>query len=243
MTDPDGSRVMRGTLPFTLDVAYELVVPSSPPPSAGHPVVLVLHGFGEDGRRMRERFTPLVDSGMAVLAPDGPYPVEMRPKTTDESARIGRAWYQFTGDQEAFIAACATSAAHLARVLDAAAAAKRLDRDNVVLVGYSQGGYLAGVWALSEPSRFRALVAIACRIKTEVFPPEALAAAKHLAVLAIHGTADVQVRVEPQRAAIEALRARGFAAELELHDGGHGLRREVVAAVYDFVVQLPRFLA
>lgn len=243
MAEQGSGRVVRGTVTFSLDAAYELALPSCAAPPSGHPVVLALHGFGEDCHRMLERFAPLVALGVAVLAAEGPYPVEMRRRVSGEPARIGHAWYQFTGDQPAFVAACAKTAGHLARVLDAAAAEHRLDRSRVVLAGYSQGGYLAGLWALTEPARFRALIAIACRIKTEVFAPDVLAQASRLPVLAIHGSRDERVRPEPQQAAIDVLRRAGFDARIQIHDGGHDLDGTVVAAVQAFLRDDLRFPA
>lgn len=233
VTDGEPDRVLRGSIAFTRDVNYSLALPAEPT-AARPPVLIALHGFGEDGERMLARFSSLTASGVAVLAPDAPYPVEIRPQKPGESARIGHAWYQFTGDQAAFVASCRTASEHVSRVLDDAAARHGLDASRVVLLGYSQGGYLAGLWALSEPRRFAGLVAVACRIKTEVLPPEALRAASGLRVLAIHGKSDAQVKLEPQQAAIDVLREHGFAARLHVYEGGHGLRREVAALVQEF---------
>lgn len=234
MTDGEPDRVLRGSIAFTREVSYSLALPAEPI-AARPPVLIVLHGFGEDGERMLARFTSLTASGLAVLAPDAPYPVEMRPQKPGESARIGHAWYQFTGDQQAFVASCATASEHVSRVLDDAAARHGLDASRVVLLGYSQGGYLAGLWALTDPRRFAGLVAVSCRIKTEVLTPDALRAANGLKVLAIHGRSDPQVRLEPQQAAIDVLREHGFDARLHVYEGGHGLRREVAATAGDFV--------
>ncbi|MCC7171126.1 MAG: alpha/beta fold hydrolase [Planctomycetes bacterium] len=229
--------MLRGSIAFTHDVGYALALPAATT-DAPTPVLVVLHGFSEDGERMLARFSHLTASGLAVLAPDAPYPVEVRAQKPGESARIGHAWYQFTGDQPAFVASCRTASDHVSRVLDDAAARHGLDASRVVLLGYSQGGYLAGLWALTEPRRFAGLVAVSCRIKTEVLTPDALRAASGLRVLAIHGKSDSQVRLEPQQAAIDVLRGHGFDARLHVYEGGHGLRREVAAYVQEFAVDV-----
>lgn len=237
VTDGDPDRVLRGSMPFTRDVGYSLALPATTT-GARPPVLIVMHGFSEDGALMLARFSHLTAGGLAVLAPDAPYPVEVRVQKPGESARIGHAWYQFTGDQTAFLASCRTASEHVSRVLDDAAARHGIDASRVVLLGYSQGGYLAGVWALTDPGRFAGLVAVACRVKTEVLTSDALRAANGLRVLAIHGRSDQQVRIEPQRAAIDVLREHGFDARLHEVEGGHGLRREVAARVQEFAFEV-----
>src|SRR5690606_21093629 len=131
-----------GSVPFTRDVAWRIELPDTPPPPEGFPVLLALHGHGDDGGRLGARLAGLLPAPYAVLFPDGPYPVEVRQAPPP---RVGCSWYAYSGDQDAFLAALETAGDHLERVLAAAAAEHGLDRARVAVLGYSQGGYL-GSW-------------------------------------------------------------------------------------------------
>src|SRR5262245_21152215 len=225
------ARIVRGTVPITLENAYTLILPPSAPPRGGHPLLVALHGYGDDGARLRERLAELEPAPYALLYPDGPYPVEVRDQWPP---RLGYAWYQYTGDQDAFVAALDRTSAHLAQLLAAVARTQPIDTSRVAMLGYSQGGYLAGVMALKNHARYRGLVAIACRIKVEALT-EVLPHAGGFEVLVLHGTADESVKLAPQQLAIETLRQHGVAVDFQIHPGGHGLRRELVPRIDAFV--------
>lgn len=215
-----------GAVPFVHEARWRLAFPESGGPK--FPLVVALHGFGESGERLRERLRGLEREGFAVMYPDGPFPLEMR---GEGGARIGYAWYQYTGDAAAFASALEAMAHHVDRLLDAALGDPRVDSARVALLGYSQGGYLAGAYALAHPQRLRALVAIATRIKVELFDDDRLRAARNLKVIAIHGRRDEHVPAERQREGIDRLAALGLDARLELHDGGHGLSEKLVPLI------------
>ncbi|MBK9383309.1 MAG: dienelactone hydrolase family protein [Planctomycetes bacterium] len=212
-------------------VGYRVALPTSPAPSAGHPLLLALHGFGEDAARFSARLAPLVGGPYALLVPDAPFPVEIR---EEEGARIGRAWYQYDGDAATFERALRWGAAHLEQLLREASRAFPLDPCRVVLLGYSQGGYLGSVTALRDRARYLGLVAISTRVKSEILAEE-LRSARGYPVLALHGERDRSTPLEPQRRSLEALRASGLAVELEVHAGGHGFRSELLPRIDSFV--------
>jgi predicted esterase len=225
------ARIVRGTVPITLESAYTLILPASDPPRGGHPLLLALHGYGDDGSRLRERLADLEPAPYALLLPDGPYPVEIRDQWPP---RLGYAWYQYTGDQTAFVAALDRTSEHLAELLTTVARTQPIDPTRIAVLGYSQGGYLAGVMALKDHARYRGLVAIACRIKVEALTA-VLPHARGFEVLVLHGVADESVKLEPQQLAIATLRQHGVAVDFQTHAGGHGLRRELVPRIDAFV--------
>lgn len=212
---------MRGSIPFTRDAGYRLFLPDGDPPAAGHPLVLALHGYSLDAEILLRRMRALTSGPYALLVPDGPYPMVVREA---KPPRVGYSWYQFTGDQDEFLREMETTIAHLERLLEKVCSEHPVDRQRVALVGYSQGGYLAGYMGLLRPECYRAVVTISSRIKVEALA-ESLPRATDLPVLVIHGRGDGVVLLEPQQEAIAELRRHGVAVELELHDGGHGLRR------------------
>lgn len=225
------SRNFEGLVPVSWAARYRIDVPEGPPPRGGWPLLVALHGFGDDGARIRERLRRLDGAPYARLFPDGPFPVEMH---EDSGLRVGFAWYQYTGDQPAFMRALAFADAHLQSVVDHAAAQVVIDRSRVVLLGYSQGGYLAGVAALRDPSRYHALIAISCRIKTESLG-DVLPRRAGYPVLILHGERDPSMPVSRQQDAATELRRHGVNVEMHVHAGGHGLRGELVPLVDAFV--------
>ena len=220
-----------GEVRFPLDVRYRLELPEGAAPAGGWPVLLGLHGFGDDADRLAGRLEGLADAPFARLYPDGPYPVELRDA---EPKRVGRSWYQYTGDQDAFLGALAVAGGHLDRVLESSAGAHPLHLDRVAVLGYSQGGYLAGWYAITNASRFRGLVAISCRIKDEVLGAH-LPAARGFPVLVLHGARDEAVKLPPQEESVARLRDAGVDVTLEVHDGGHGLKRSLAPRIGAFV--------
>jgi phospholipase/carboxylesterase len=133
----------------------------------------------------------------------------------------------WTGDSEEFTRSLERTAAWLLGVIDAEVAAAGLDAGRVSLVGFSQGGYLAGFTALRHPARFRALVVAAGRLKDEILAADApRAAAAGLRVLDVHGEKDAAVRPEPCRASAERLAALGLPVEFRTYDAGHAVLRD-----------------
>ena len=224
-------KVVHGEVRFSSDVRYRLALPEGSPPPGGFPVLLGLHGFGDDASRLAGRLEGLGSAPYALLLPDGPFPVEVR---AADPPRVGRSWYQYTGDQPAFLDALARAGSHLDRVLEAAGRDHALDLTRVAVLGYSQGGYLAGWYALTNAKRFRGLVAISCRIKDEVLG-EHLAGARGFPVLVLHGAKDGAVKLGPQEESVARLRAAEVEITLEVHDGGHGLKRSLAPCIDAFV--------
>lgn len=227
-------RTFRGSAPITLDTAFRLTLPEHADAARRVPLVVALHGFGESGERFLERLPGLEHAGLAVAWPDGPFPVEMREGNPPQPARIGYAWYQYTGDAAAFASALDFVGQHLDRLIAKWVGDHPIDPKRVVLLGYSQGGYLAAAHALAHPERFAGLVAIATRIKTELFSDAHLKTVR-LPVLAIHGRRDSHIALDRQRESIERLSALGISATLFEHDGGHGLKPELVPRIEEFL--------
>ncbi|HYC79326.1 MAG TPA: dienelactone hydrolase family protein, partial [Planctomycetota bacterium] len=209
-----------------------LKTPGGPAPRDGFPVLLALHGFGDDGPRLDARLTIPDEAPYARLFPDAPFPVEG--KDDAGRPRLGRSWYAYDGDQERFLSALRFAEGYLRDALDAAARRAPVDPRRVVLFGYSQGGYLAAVAAFRDRTRYRALAGAACRVKTEALGRELIGAAGY-PVLLLHGRADAHTPLDRQEAAVAELRRAGVDVALKVHDGGHGLRRDAGVEVDAFV--------
>ena len=106
-------------------------------PKASQPAPLVVAIAGLDSRKeeMVERFAPLVDRGVAVLALDSP------------------------GTGESGVKAAPGVEASLTRMIDAALARGGIDAKRIAVYGGSFGGYWAAILAVTDRERLRAVVA------------------------------------------------------------------------------------
>lgn len=193
-----------GSIAFPVDCPYTLVLPDGYTPERAWPLVIALHGMGQYEALMKRALAPLADRPWMWLFPRGPYPYEMR---GPEKIRIGYAWYLFTGDQDALRRSMAATTTHLLALQDVIRKSHTVGE--TVLVGFSQGGYQAGVTAANHHERFRGAACIGGRLKHEFMdaPPDARAA---LALLQLHGGRDANVTPDFARRAVDACKAAGF---------------------------------
>ncbi len=216
---------------YAADVPLVVERPAGEAPASGWPFVLALHGYGDSGDRLAARLERLDALPFVRLYPSAPFDVVVGPA---EARRLGHSWYGYDGDQAAFRRSLEKAEAALLAFVDDAVARYGLDGTRGAVVGYSQGGYLGSFVALRSRARFRALVAISCRIKVEALRDE-IAAAHDYPVLAVHGERDEATRVEGQARAVDELVAAGVRARLLRHAGGHGIRRDTVTEIASFL--------
>ncbi len=138
------------------------------------PAILFLHGYGGDGLGSI-RMTGMVDlvlrRGYAVIAPDG------QPRRTGK----GRSW-DFHPDRPA----TRDETAFLIAVADDAAARFGLDRNAMLLAGFSIGGSMTSYVACRAPEAFAAYAPVA----GSFWRPHPAACAGPVRLLHTHGKAD-----------------------------------------------------
>ena len=127
------------------------------------------------------------------------------------------------------------------RFLDAAQARYPMQRDKLVLLGFSQGGAVAYDVFLREPERFAALVALSSWLPDPVLegltPKPAL---KGRPVLAIHGTQDTMIPVERARASRDKLLPLGVALHYREFEMGHELAPDALGELLRWLGELAR---
>lgn len=208
--------LLSGKTPFRLDVPYTLIESGE---KGEKPMIVYLHGFGQNNRIFRRKVDALLDLRAYHLFIQGPYPIY------DESRKRkvrdwGRSWYLYDGEQRQFVRSLELSSEFIQEVVDKLF--KLVEVNRLALVGYSMGGYQAGYFALSRWKHVNDLAVIGGRIKTEVFR-ERPGSYDHLNVLALHGSADESVKAEPQRASAAELREWGARVDFREVDRGHEL--------------------
>jgi phospholipase/carboxylesterase len=223
-----GPRRLEGAVAHALTVPYALELPAGDPPPAGWPLLLALHGMGMRAATFADRVRPALPPGVALAVPQAPLPYEtQRP---DGSRVIRHTWYVYEGDSPEFRARLHQAADLVGALRTAILAGRPLDPTRLVLLGFSQGGYLAAVAALRDPSRWRGLAVCAARVKDEMLTA-ALPAARGFPVLLAHASGDTSISAEAPargRAALEAHGARVTVADVP---GPHAFGDGMAAAV------------
>lgn len=216
---------MHGSRPFTLDVPFEVLRPAGLDASTRAPLVVALHGMGQDPEFLKRDLAPLLNKPWVWLFPRGPYPMEVRGKTM----RIGYAWYMFDGDQPKLRASMEQTTRHLTTVLDDAWNGGGIDLSRAAVVGFSQGGYMAGVLGTWNWRRFKGACSISGRLKHEFMGEIAPKAARRVRLAQIHGALDESVKAEAARDAVQQCARLGFGAEyFEDTHAGHEISPRMV---------------
>lgn len=151
---------------------YHLVLPEGA--TGPVPAVMLLHGYGGGGLgtiRNRSVIDEMLRRGYAVIAPDG----------QKRRTGLGRTW-DFHPDRPA----TRDEIAFLTAVAEDAAARHGLDRDRMLLAGFSLGGSMTSYLACAQPEAFAAYAPVA----GSFWLPQPQACAGPVRLLHSHGTAD-----------------------------------------------------
>lgn len=204
----------------------------APQSGAAKSMVVLVHGYGADGRDLLGLADPLGPHlrDTAFLAPDAPEPSVVNP--------AGRQWFPVPWIDGSSEAAAETglvaSAADLNAFLDAQLAAEGLTPDRLVLLGFSQGAMMSMHIALRRPVAVAGVVAISGRLLV----PERLATEMVVKppVLLIHGDADPVVPFQDMALAGDALLAAGVETFGHVMQGtGHGIAPDGLGVALQFL--------
>lgn len=210
-------------VPFMQSVPVELRRPEEPDGS----LVVALHGQGMRPASFARETLPAMPERATVVYPQAPLPFEVR-----RPGRIkqGNGWYIYLGPtDEGFLASMQRAENWLRYVLEATLARGGLDPDRVSLMGFSQGGYLAGYVGLRNAALFDRLVVAGARLKHEELADAARAAATArpgFRVLDVHGEQDEGVPVEPCRQSAHEIAECGVDVDFQTFDTTHNVLRD-----------------
>ena len=224
-------RIVEGASTFRLPTRYRLEIPRGRAPRRGRGLVVTLHGMGQSADVFHPVVAPLAERRI-LLVPDAPLPFET---TTRDGDRVeGHGWYIYTGDQDAFIESAARAQKYVERLMRDVVRDHAVDVTDVTLLGYSQGGYLAGMMALQAPTKWRNVVTIASRIKSELWmtktaknpvvdaPGRPRRRTRRLPrILAVHGKKDRFIPIDRARECAADLEACGFDVTFREYPSGH----------------------
>jgi predicted esterase len=223
--------LISGKTSFKIEVPYKLYETGE---KKKKPLIVYLHGYKQNISVFETLVKDLLNIEAYHLFIQAPYPIydESRKKKVEE---WGRSWYLYDGEQSQFIKSMELSSEFIQEIIDGLL--PNIDVSRICLFGYSMGGYLAGYFMLSRWKHVNDAIIIGARIKTEVFEGR-LSEAKHINVLAIHGSKDESVFPDPQRKEIEILKDHGLNAEFKLVDTAHKLTEPFIKLTNNWLKEL-----
>ncbi len=208
---------MKQGKPISASLEHVVFYPSE---ERGHyPTIVALHGRGADAYDL----IPLVDSlgleDALLIAPRAPMPFNFG---------AGFAWYglqeEGVPEPETFLA----SLDRLRKFLAEVRAGYPVDRQRVILLGFSQGTVMAYAAGLLEPSSVRGIAALSGYIPVHSGLQLKLRELKGLAAFVSHGTYDELIPVRLGRESSELLEKAGADVVYREYAMGHEVSEDTL---------------
>lgn len=180
-----------------------------------NPLLLLLHGYGSNEADLFSFASELPEQYYIVSA-RAPYDLQYG----------SYAWYaiNFDADENKFsdVEQAAKSRDLIVRFIDELIAEYPIDKDDVTLVGFSQGSILSYAVALSYPEKIARVAALSGYISPDMIRETTTDRTK-LSVFASHGTVDQVIPVAWARHVKPQLDAMGISNVYKEYPVGHGV--------------------
>ena len=181
------------------------------------PALFLFHGYGSNEEDLFS-FAPELPEEICIISARAPFPLEP----------FGYAWYAINFDATygkwSNVEQAVASRDKIVAFLEEACEAYKLDKENVSLLGFSQGTVLSYAVALSFPGKVRNLVALSGYIDEQILVNGyADKDHSHLKVYASHGQVDMVIPPEWAQKAPVLLKKLGIAHQYEEFPVGHGV--------------------
>ena len=194
-----------------------------------HPAIFAFHGWGASALDLLGLAPYIAEGRCMVLCPQGPIEVPIGPTR-------GFGWYQIRMGSAPDSSEIEKAAATAEQFIDSALERYPINRRKLIVLGFSQGGSIAYRLAMTNPSRYAALVGLstwfAPELKDLVKDRDSL---QQLPTLVEHGRADDMIEIGRARTSVEHLRELRVPLTYREYDCGH----EITA---DGLEDLNRFL-
>lgn len=206
---------------------YDLSTPEGEGP---WPLLIVMHGYGGEKRRMMRLARSLGLPGLAIVSLQGPYPHLLFPEDRSNPLGFGFGWISSYEPSEA-IALHRQAIDHILRTL---VERKVADAGKIVLLGFSQSVALNFRVAFTMPERIRGVIAIAGGIPSD-WDRSSEYRSGDVDVFYVGGRTDAVYPPERLAENARALQERARSVELRLFDAGHEIPREAHSAIADWI--------
>lgn len=190
-----------------------------------NPLLLLLHGYGSNEEDLFSFATELPDEYF-VVSVRAPY--DLQP--------YGHAWYaiHFDADENKFSddAQAIESRELIIQFVDELIAKYPIDKEQVSLIGFSQGAILSYATALSYPDKINRVVALSGYLNEKIIVDDfASKDIKNLKLFISHGTVDQVIPVDWARKAKPFMGNLGLDVTYKEYPIGHGVAPQ---NFYDF---------
>lgn len=182
-----------------------------------NPLLLLLHGYGSNEEDLFSFAAQLPDEYFIVSA-RAPYSLPP----------YGNAWYaitfdsdmnKFSDDKQAI-----ESRDLIIKFIDELIEAYPIDKDNVTLLGFSQGSILSYAVALTHPEKIKRVAALSGYLNMDIVGKSLHAEdVTKVKFFISHGVVDQVIPVEWARKAPEFLKNLGLDVEYHEYNSGHGV--------------------
>ncbi len=189
-------------------VYYSVQVPEQMGP---HPLLIVLHGFGQVARQFIKVFEPLAKKGILVAAPQGAHQFYTHLK----KGQVGFSWLtRYERDQSVV-----DFVGYIEQFYKILKERFEVNSQRVFMLGFSQGVSMAyRTWAHSSLP-VRGVIACGGDLPPDIV--EQLDSLPPIQILLVHGRQDEEVSPEKAEEAREHLAAHGLEPEFFDFEGGH----------------------
>lgn len=201
-----------------------VVLPSGYDETEASPLIIALHGYGCRADMMTMEWSGVADRiGAILVAPQGVYKVK------------GSSGYSWFGPGSVDY----DEADHLVRLtLDLVMKDYEIDRDRLILTGFSQGGYVAYVVSTKQPYLFPAVIPMGAGYVAAIDAPERATGSGRPRFYFMIGEHDQSV--DQIDDAVEAFVRAGYAVEKRIYPGvGHAFPKNMIEEIHealDFVL-------
>jgi phospholipase/carboxylesterase len=200
--------LINGKMQIAHTVYYAVHAPDQ---SGPHPVLIVLHGFGQRADEFIEIFEPLASRGILVAAPQAPH--QFYPQFP--SREVGFSWLtRYERDQS-----IADFIGYMRQFIDLLQRELNADLSRLYVLGFSQGVSMAYRFWVHGAAPVRGVIANSSDLPPDVI--ERLDSVSPAKVLLLHGRNDQIVPIAKSREAEAILRAHAIPVELIEFEGGH----------------------
>ncbi|HXJ98660.1 MAG TPA: alpha/beta fold hydrolase [Gelidibacter sp.] len=197
---------------------HHVVRPSSLQESA--PALIMFHGYGSDENDLFG-FASELPEELFIISVRAPY--ELQP--------YGNAWYAINFDAEMNKwndnDQAIKSRDLIAKFIDEAKETYPINKDNISILGFSQGSILSYAVALTYPEKVKNIIALSGYISPEMLPDDIETKDySHIGIYSSHGSVDQVIPVEWARKVPQFLNALSIRNTYKEFPTGHGVAPE-----------------
>lgn len=212
-----------------LTVPQTLYFGLGPAPAAGgppSPLLVALHGWGQNAKRMLRDLAPVSARGVLVAAPQAPHPFYL----DMSSGKVGFHWLtKYERDR-----AVADANAFIAAMLEKLRQEGAYDPSRIFLLGFSQGCSMAWRFCVSGHAQPAGMIACGADLPPDV--AEKLPTPSPFPVLLVHGREDGIISPTKMHEAREGLEAAGVQHDVYEFDGGHEIPLAAAEHIADWIL-------